>query len=222
MTQHPSFQSVPRQTAVAVALAAALIGVLALATLAAQHRAADARLFQQEIEPLARGWSGARTPQSVLDAAVGTAGGAVVTDAQQQAVARAGQPIFGNDPREVAPTPGSLARVEMAGRTYLAGTMRIGSDGTQLYYARPAQPWPFVPPALLVLVLAGLMAGGTFWYVRRAVGASSTAAAADLAELARPRRRAPVRPRHRSPLASGGHGALRRGGRPAVHHVRSP
>ena len=188
MTQHPSFQSVARRSAVAAALLAALLAALALLGLYAQHRSDDAQSFRDEIRPLALAWSGAGSRGGDVVEAVMEGGGdrgVVVVGDAGAVLARGGAPIFGNDPDELAPTPGTVSRVEAAGTAYLAGVTEARGDGTRFYYARAARPWPFVLPLLAALALVGLAAGAAFWFVRRAVGESSAEAADDLAELAR-------------------------------------
>ena len=184
MTQHPSFQSVAQKTAITAAVVSVVVGAAVLTAMHAQHHTADVQRFRAEIEPLAHTWAaaGARSAQA-LAPLLPEGGGVVVQEGSEGVAGRAGAPIFGPDPAEIAPTPGTLTRAEIAGTDYLAGTMRIGEE--QLYFARPAQPWPFVLPLLGVLLATGAIAGLMFWSVRRSVGESTTAAAGDLAELSR-------------------------------------
>ena len=186
MTQHPSFQSVARRSAIAAALGAALVGALALGALYAQHRADDGAAFRNEIRPLALAWANAGTSQRrVVEAAMGEDRGVMVVGEDGGVVMRAGAPIFGNDPEELAPTPGALTRTAVAGTTYLAEVVDAESNGVRFYYARAAQPWPFLLPLLAMFALVALAGGAAFWFVRRAVEQSSAAAADDLAELSR-------------------------------------
>jgi PAS domain S-box-containing protein len=186
MTQHPSFQSVARTTALAAAAVSLAVGALVLVALATQHHAADRQRFKAEIEPLARTWAAAGAlGERVVAPLVAEGAGVVVTDESGGSAVRIGAPIFGPDPGETVPTPGTLRRQGIAGTDYLAGTMRIGERGERFYFARPATPWPLALPLLGVLLASGLVAGLMFWLVRRSVAESAAAAAADLAEISR-------------------------------------
>ena len=184
MTQHPSFQSVARRAALVAAATTLLIGLLVLMALYAQHRAADERRLGSEIESVAAAWQSAGAQQqAVLGGLVREDQGAAVLGADGQTRTSAGLPIFGNSPDRLVEQPGEAARVESGGASYLASAVPLGEG--RLYYARAVQPWPFALPLLALLGAVALAGGAAFWFVRQAVGASSAAAAEDLAELAR-------------------------------------